>query len=41
MIEFLLANPWVILFCLFISTGLTYLWRAYNEYRWPFHKLPR
>ncbi len=41
MIEYIHANPWDILVGLIIGTCLTYLWCAYYEYRWPFHKLPR
>lgn len=41
MVEYILTNLWVIPGGLIISTCLTYLWRAYYEHRWPFHKLPR
>jgi hypothetical protein len=41
MIEFLLANPWVILMWFLIISGLPYLWRANNECYWPTHNMPR
>ena len=39
--EFLVNNLWVIPFSFFISGIITYLWYAYMEYKWPFHKSKR
>jgi hypothetical protein len=36
--DFLLAHPWLILVALLLSVCITYLWYAYNEYKWLFHK---
>jgi len=36
--DFLIAHPWLFLIALFISASVTYLWYAYYEYKWPFHK---
>jgi len=37
-VAFLLAHSWLILVALLISACITYLWYAYAEYHWPFHK---
>ncbi len=36
--DFLLAHPWLFLVVLLISACVTYLWYAYYEYKWPFHR---
>lgn len=38
---FLLENLWLIPVAFIISACLTYLWYAYDQYKWPFHKLRR
>ena len=38
--DFLLEFPWLIPVGLLIGAGITYLWYAYYEYKWPFDNLP-
>ena len=38
-VNYFLNNPLVLVFGVLVSAGLTYLWRAYINFKWPFHKI--
>lgn len=39
--NFIVANPWIVPVSFFTSVVFTYLWYAYMEYKWPFHRSNR